>query len=326
MSVVPVLLPRGLRTDSRPAGAPNVGRPQTWPQGPRSRQAARMGSRIRARPPPPSRSSPKDLPMPSTSITAPRTRWISASGTPRPRVVHLRRGAADGSRPAHQPCGDLPDRCRRRTTASTAIPASRNRRKAVMCPKAVSTTTPNRTAASGPRLGTRRGLRSSGWTRSLRLRFCISTNTYSRWLLFIDRWTGLSPRQPEGLRARPGRPDRMDSRPGGRTAPGTAAVRPGRPEQAGMLARYRPGQRVRSEAPARSAADGRSVMGPMASLAHTGSWGSSPRATPSRGEHRPVVSRGARAGAPRYCLQGEGGERACSNPPDDIAAGYVEDL
>ena len=107
-------------------------------------------------------------------------------GPARPRVVHLRRGAADGSRPTHQPRGHLPDRRRRRTAASTAIPASRNRRNAVMCPKAVGTTTPNRTAASAPRLGTRRGLRSSGWTRSLRLRFCISTNTYSSWLRFID--------------------------------------------------------------------------------------------------------------------------------------------
>ena len=76
-----------------------------------------------------------------------------------------------------------PDRRRRRTAASTTIPASRNRKKAVMCPKAASTTTPNRTAASAARLGTRPGLRSSGWTRSLRLRFCISTNTYSSWLL-----------------------------------------------------------------------------------------------------------------------------------------------
>jgi hypothetical protein len=111
----------------------------------------------------------RTLPTPSASIRAPRTRRISASGT----------------RPTHQPRGHLPDRRRRRTAASTAIPASRNRRKVVMCPKAASTTTPNRIAASAPRLGTRRGLRSTGWTRSLRLMFRISTNTYSSWLWFI---------------------------------------------------------------------------------------------------------------------------------------------
>jgi hypothetical protein len=55
-----------------------------------------------------------------------------------------------------------------------------------MCPKTVSTTTPNRTAVSALRFGRRRGLRSSDWIRSLRLRFCVSTNTYSRWLWFID--------------------------------------------------------------------------------------------------------------------------------------------
>jgi len=99
-----------------------------------------------------------------------------------------------------------------------------------MCPKAVSTTTPNRTAASTPRLGTRRGLRSSGWTRSLRLRFCISTNTYSRWLLFTARLAGLSPgnRRASGhdlaaLIAWPAGP--ADGLRLARPAPGMAAVR-----------------------------------------------------------------------------------------------------
>jgi hypothetical protein len=124
----------------------------------------------------------RDLVLQGRRSLAARFGLLVAAGVrpARPRAVHLRRGAADGSPPTHQPRGHLPDRRRRRTAASTAIPASRNRRKAVMCPKAISTTTPNRTAASAPRLGTRRGLRSSGWTRSLRLRFCISTNTYSR--------------------------------------------------------------------------------------------------------------------------------------------------
>ena len=136
-----------------------------------------------------------------------------------------------------------------------------------MCPKVASTTTPNRIAASAPRLGTRRGLRSSGWTRLLRLRVCISTNTYSRWLLFSDRRAGLSPgnRRASGndlaaLIAWPADP--ADGLRLARPAPGMAAVRPGRPEQTGTLAHYRP----------------------------------------------------------------EGGERACTNPPDDIAARYVEDL
>ena len=113
-----------------------------------------------------------------------------------------------------------------------------------MCPKAASITTPNRTAASAPRLGTRRGLRSSGWTRLLRLRVCITTNTYSRWRLFIDRRAGLSP----GNRRASGHDlaalnawlaDPADGLPLARPAPGLTAVRPGRPEQAGHVARTR---------------------------------------------------------------------------------------
>jgi hypothetical protein len=55
-----------------------------------------------------------------------------------------------------------------------------------------------------------------------------------------------------------------------------AAVRPGRPGQAERLARYRSAARpypCAVRALARSAADGRSVMRSMGSLARTGSWG-----------------------------------------------------
>jgi hypothetical protein len=63
----------------------------------------------------------------------------------------------------------------------------------------------------------------------------------------------------------------------------------------------------------------------MACLARTGSWGSSPRATPIlRGT--PARSFTVRQLAHPVCLQGEGGGTARTNPPGDIAAGYVKDL
>jgi hypothetical protein len=87
-----------------------------------------------------------------------------------------------------------------------------------MCPKAVSTTTPNRTAVSALRLGTRRGLRSSGWIRSLRLRFCISTNTYSRWLWFIDCGLAAAPASRNASGHDLAALIAMAGRPGGRPA------------------------------------------------------------------------------------------------------------